>query len=281
MRHPRRSDSLATNCLAMQPIVRAGFLFYGLALLGIGVVHFVFGHSPVGLIPMGEGWVYAIDGAVLAVTGGCIAAGAFATSAGTRMNGAMRWVRLAAFAAAAFIGLLYVCVGLPKEIMHPKDPGGWTGPAELLCLGAGALLVARAAGAAPRWVAVSRYVLGACLVVFGVQHFLYDDYCASVIPTWIPKPYFWTYFVAIAYFATTISLVLNVLVRLSALLAAIMFFTWVLILHGPLVATHVHVEPQWTSGFVCLGMGALFLALYALSPRVKPWLIKQAPRQLA
>lgn len=258
----------------MQPINRVGFFIYGLALLGIGVVHFAFGHSPAGLIPMGEGWVYNLDGAVLVLTGGCIAAGAFTA-------GAMLWVRRAAFAAAAFIGVLYLCIGLPKEIVHPKDPGGWTGPAELLCLGAGALFVARAAGAAPRWVAVGRYVLGACLVVFGVQHFLYDDYCASVIPTWIPKPYFWTYFVAIAYFATTISLVLNVLVRLSALLATIMFFTWVLILHGPLVAAHVHVEPQWTSGFVCLGMSALFLTLYTLSPRVKPWMSKQAARQLA
>ncbi|HTJ11287.1 MAG TPA: DoxX family membrane protein [Dinghuibacter sp.] len=257
----------------MQPIIRVGRFIYGLALLSIGVVHFAFGHSPSGLIPMGEGWVFYLDGALLVITGAVIAAGAF--------GGSVRAANWAAFTAAGFFALIYCCIGLPLEIMHPRDPAGWTGPAELLCLCAGALLMARAAGAAPRWVSISRYILAACLVVFGVQHFLYDDYCASVIPTWIPWPYFWTYFVAIAYFATSISLILNVLVRLSALLASIMFFTWVVILHEPLVASHVHVEPQWTSGLNCLAMGAIFLTLYALSPRVKPWVSKPATQQLA
>ncbi len=58
----------------------------------------------------------------------------------------------------------------------------------------------------------------------------------------------------IAFFASAISIFLNIQVRLSATLLGSMFLIWVLTLHIPLVIAHVHDETQWTSLFVALAM---------------------------
>lgn len=212
--------------------------------------------------------LFSLDGGVLILAGTCLAA--------------VVQVRWAALIAAALFFILYLFLGLPKELLHPHDPASWTGAAELICLCAGALFCGRAAagagagshsGAAGNavqdpaagWMApvfaAGKYLLALGLVVFGIQHIQYADYVAALITPWIPWKLFWTYLAALAFFATALSLVLNVLVRLSSLLMALMFFLWVLVLHGPLVAAHVGVEPQWTSAFIALGMGGIFLVV--------------------
>jgi hypothetical protein len=120
--------------------------------------------------------------------------------------------------------------------------------------------------------ASGKYLLALGLVVFGIQHILYAEYVATLITPWIPWKLFWTYLVAIAFFATALSLALNIMVRLSSLSMALMFFLWVLVLHGPLVAGHPGVEPQWTSAFIALGMGGIFLvAAGTASPLAVPF----------
>lgn len=249
----------------MYSIVRTGLFIYGVALVAIGIIHFAFGHSPVGLIPIpdttpGYAVLFSLNGAILIIAGGCLAAAV--------------QVRWAAFLAAALFFVLYLFLGLPKEVLHPTDPASWTGAAELICLCGGALICGQAMGGAGAWMdklfGAGKYLLALGLVVFGIQHFQYAEYVAALITAWIPWKLFWTYFVAVAFFATALSLVLNVLVRLSSLLMALMFFLWVLVLHGPLVAAHLGVEPQWTSAFIALGMGAIFLVLYGPAPRGRP-----------
>jgi uncharacterized membrane protein YphA (DoxX/SURF4 family) len=199
-----------------------------------------------------------LDGVILIVTGACLAA-------------AYR-IRWAAMGAAGLFFVLYLFLGLPNEWRHPFDPGSWTGAFELICLCGGALICGRARGHAgpdaerkDQWMDIpfgwGKYLLAAGLVVFGVQHFLYADYVAGLITPWIPFKLFWTYFVGVAFCASALSLVLNLLVRISSLLMAAMFILWLLVLHGPLVAGHIRVEPQWTSFFIAMAMAGMFLVL--------------------
>ena len=79
----------------------------------------------------------------------------------------------------------------------------------------------------------------------------------------MPFKAFWCWLVMVAFFAAFVSFTINKLVELSSLLISAMFGIWVLTLHGPLVATHLQVEPQWTSFFVAFATCGIGLLVYS------------------
>jgi uncharacterized membrane protein YphA (DoxX/SURF4 family) len=99
------------------------------------------------------------------------------------------------------------------------------------------------------------------LVVFSIQHFMYADFIATLIPAWMPFRVSWAYFVGVAFMAAAISILSGILSRLSALLLALMFMLWVIMLHAPRVIGSMRIEAEWTSMFIALAMGAISLLL--------------------
>jgi uncharacterized membrane protein YphA (DoxX/SURF4 family) len=108
---------------------------------------------------------------------------------------------------------------------------------------------------------LGRYLYAVALIVFGIQHFQYAAFIATLIPNWIPAHLFWAYFVGVAFFGASLSIVSRIQVRLATGLLGLMFLTWVLILHIPRAVTATHGSNEWTSLFVALAMagGALIL----------------------
>ena len=45
---------------------------------------------------------------------------------------------------------------------------------------------------------LGRIFFSIMLIVFGIDHFLYTEGVAKLVPGWIPGPVFWTYFGAVA-----------------------------------------------------------------------------------
>jgi uncharacterized membrane protein len=236
----------------MNTMTRSGQLCFGLSLIAFGVIHFVFGHSPSGLMPLPEqvpSFVFYLDGGLLVLMGIGIAACIGATTL--------------AYIAAAFFFLLFLSLGLPKEIVHPYDPGSWTGPCELLFLTAGALIVGTVGAVSSPLRVLARWLLAISLGIIGIQHFQYAQGVAGLITAWIPAKLFWAIFVGAALCALSLSLVLNKFLYWSTRLAALMFLLWVPILHAPRVAANIHTETEWTSMFVALAIGGIFLVLGA------------------
>lgn len=99
------------------------------------------------------------------------------------------------------------------------------------------------------------------LIVFGIQHFMYARFVATLVPAWIPARLFWNYFVGAAFFTASISLMVKIKAFLAAALLGLMFFLWVVIVHAPRIALAPHNVNEWTSGLVTLAMsgGALLL----------------------
>src|ERR1700712_4987500 len=94
-----------------------GKIFFAIAILGIGLVHFVHGHFPSGLLPVdpktsGEKILAYIDGAALAIAGLLILTKKYEYEG-------------ACLAAITWLVLLLV-LQLPKLIMAFKSPDGWT-----------------------------------------------------------------------------------------------------------------------------------------------------------
>jgi hypothetical protein len=101
---------------------------------------------------------------------------------------------------------------------------------------------------------LGRFFFGIPLVVFGIQHFMYGRFVATLVPSWIPGRLFWAYFVGVAFVAAAVSIATKKQAHWAATLLGIMFFLWVLLLHFPRVAAAPHNGDEWTSAFVALAM---------------------------
>jgi uncharacterized membrane protein len=100
------------------------------------------------------------------------------------------------------------------------------------------------------------------LVIFGVQHFIYGGFVATLVPAFMPGRLFWAYFVGVAFFAAAIGILTRMLARPAATMLGVMFFLFVVLLHIPRIVGSSHDGNEWTSGFVALAAcgGAWILA---------------------
>ncbi len=218
-------------------MTKAGNLFYAIAFICFGVLHFFFVlsfHPMVGP-PWHPGrplWA-AVMGAFLVLVGILLAT--------------KKRVQLSSGLLAAVLFLYVIFRHIPGLVSHLHDPNRWTGTAELTCL-CGAAIVIAGLGS------LGRYFYAVPLVVFSIQHFLYAEFIAGLIPTWIPFRLFWAYFVGAAFMAAAISIATNGQGRLAATLLGVMFLLWVIVLHAPRVAMHLRDGNEWTSALIALAM---------------------------
>jgi uncharacterized membrane protein len=166
--------------------------------------------------------------------------------------------RCAAILLAVTILLRVLLAFVPKLAANPHDPGPWTSGCELLALCGAALVLA----GGHTTIKLGRFLFALPLLVFGIQHFLYARFIATLVPSWIPGHLFWAYFVGVAFVAAALSITTQIRARLAAIWLGIMFLLWVLVLHLPRVAAAPHNGDEWTSAFVALAMsgGAFLLA---------------------
>jgi uncharacterized membrane protein YphA (DoxX/SURF4 family) len=109
---------------------------------------------------------------------------------------------------------------------------------------------------------VGRLFVAVSLVVFGVQHFIYGGFVATLVPAFMPGRLFWAYFVGVAFFAAAVGIFVEMLARPAATMLGVMFFLFVVLLHIPRIIGKSSDGNEWTSGFVALAMcgGAWVLA---------------------
>jgi hypothetical protein len=171
---------------------------------------------------------------------------------------------------AIALALLALLFYLPRLFANIHNPGPWTSGAEILALCGGALVLAgilSGNSATARYrrtgsttVTLGRYLFALTLIVFGVQHFLYANFIATLITPWIPGHLFWAYFVGVAFFATTFALISGRQAFLASTLLGTMFLLWFFLLHLPRVMASPHNGNELTSAFIALAMcGSSFL----------------------
>jgi uncharacterized membrane protein len=109
---------------------------------------------------------------------------------------------------------------------------------------------------------LGRILVAVSLVVFGVQHFVYGGFVATLVPAFMPRRLFWAYFVGVAFFAAAIGILTRMLARAAATMLGVMFFLFLVLLHIPRIIGNSSNGNEWTSGFVALAMcgGAWILA---------------------
>jgi hypothetical protein len=152
---------------------------------------------------------------------------------------------------ATLIGLVYgfsfFLVRVPRITHAVRDLGERGQILEVLAIGCGAFLIAKTRGP---W----RILFGLAMILFGYDHFPILSFIAKLIPEWIPGRMFWAAFTGAAMMAAGVSIITKWHVRMGTALLGLMFFLWVVLLHGPRVAADVHNVDEWNSLFIALAM---------------------------
>jgi uncharacterized membrane protein len=236
----------------MGKLIELGRMFFAAAMAAFGILyllHALFGAGP----GAGPPWMPAPPFWAYFTAVVCLLAAAAIV--------ANMQVRCAAILLAVTIFLRVLLNFVPKLAANPRDPGPWTSGGELLSLCGAALVLA----GFPVLVRIGRVLFALPLIIFGIQHFMYARYVATLVPSSIPGPLFWAVFVGIAFVVSAISIITLIKSRLAATWLGIMFLLWVMILHLPRVAASPHNGNEWTSAIVALAMsGAAFLVAGSL-----------------
>jgi uncharacterized membrane protein len=230
----------------MEKFIKTGRLFFGTALAGIGVQHFIY---PVfqSLILRGWPWPWPHDLPTIRIlvwlTGAAlIAAGATIVFAKNAKN--------ISLVLGGLLLLLFLLFQVPFEIL--VDPaarflGLWTNALKTLALSGGAFLIAGSfpeekntgqkesgvIAALKKIMPLGRIFFSIMLICFGVDHFLYTEVVANMVPDWMSGHVFWTYFGGIALVGSGISILLKIKIKLVSVLLGVMILIWFIFLHIP------------------------------------------------
>ena len=232
---------MASTEAPIDKLAAIGRIFFSIALVGLGIEHFVFGDFITGrapawpeALPGGQAWAYLTGTAFVVI--GC-------------MVFARKKARLAAWAAATLIFFWALLRHIPVLAGDSLFSGEWTRAGKALTFVGGALAIAatfpgisadrphallRLVNRESELIVAGRICLGLFLVLTGIQHFLFMEFVASLIPAWFPgDSVFWTYFAGVALICGGTGLFIRRTARLAAFLSGLMVFSWFWIVHLP------------------------------------------------
>jgi uncharacterized membrane protein YphA (DoxX/SURF4 family) len=245
-----------------------GRVFFAIPIAVFGVQYLTYGRFVRGLPPVppwapgGAAAAYC-TGALLAAAGICILANV--------------QVRLSAAALGMFCFVCVVGFHTMRLTTVIYQGGERTGALEALALAGTAWVLAGSSSAGvpifKGWQPsteilgkVGLYLFAFSMLIFGVQHFMYAPYLATLIPAWMPAHLFLAYFTGTAFIAAATAIASGIQARLGAALLGLMFLLWTVLLHTPRVFAHIHNQDELTSLFVALAMsGGSFIVAGAVS----------------
>ena len=240
-----------------------GWRVYGLGVMALGAVCLAFGDFHPGQ-PVPKDFP---DRTVLAY-----AAAAFMLVTGA----ALEWRRTLPWAAAAitaYFGLLVVILMDGHVLLsHYAEFLPYENIAIELAITAGGLIVYADsanidAATAARLTRAARIAFGLCALVFGTAHFEYMNLTAPLVPKWLPpSQLFWGYATGVAHIAAGVAILTGVKARLAAILLTIMFVSFSVLVHVPMVLATPSSHWIWNENAVNLALiGAAWVVADSLA----------------
>jgi uncharacterized membrane protein len=196
-----------------------------------------------------------------------------------------RFSRVAAWVAAAFLASWVGVLQAPLVIHDPTRVSTWLGLAETLALASGAAILGyllrnpkaatqEALAREARAIPVARTLLALALPIFGLSHFAYAEFTASMIPPWLPQRLALAYITGAAHMTAGAGMLFRVMPRLAATLEAAMMGVFVALIHLSGVLSEPTSRVQWTMLFVALTLTGAAAAAAASFDGQRP----QAPK---
>jgi uncharacterized membrane protein len=235
---------------------RIATIFFAVALIGWGIIHFLVGDFIVGRAPAWPEsvpgkivWAYA-SGLLLIVTAAAIIYPTRSIVAGR--VGSVAGLLILIWAGGR--NLIHVVLNLDYGFML-------TNLGKSITIGSGVLLISLRDK--KKWVfTFSSICIGIFFLIGGIQHFIFIDFVKTLVPRWIPGDVFWSYVAGVGLLASGIALVTGVLRKLAALIASWMVFVWFLILHIPRGFGETASYNEWIAIFESLAVSAILATIY-------------------
>jgi uncharacterized membrane protein len=254
--------------------ISAGRIFFGIALIAFGTQQVIVSNFITVILPYWPEWLpgkligeYIISIALI-ISGIAVLLKKNARSLCLRLGG-------------AFL-LLFLIGHLPYQLaVNLHVMGAWTNSLKTLTLSGGAFLLAASmtnensdrGKNSPLSVWLEKLIPAApvfisfFLIFCGIEHFVYPDFVATLVPTWIPPAMFWTYFAGVALIGAGAAIILKIKVKAVATLLGTMIFLWLLVLHIPRAIADPagHDENELTSVFEALCFSGFAFVLAAIT----------------
>ena len=251
-------DALRREPAACQLALPVGALALGLGALGalsIGSGDFAFQWEPVPADVPAH--------ATLAMVVGALEVAAAVLLIPARLRAAGAWL-------AALLLVGWTLLHVPSVVHKPGSIADWLGVAESAAMAGAALMLAAswsgvAAAGAIRRAATAVFGLGA--LVFGLSHFAYADFTASMIPAWLPQRVALAWFTGAAHALAGLAILTGIRRALAAALEGVMMACFVALVHLPRVLAHPDSRFEWTMLFVAVTLSASAGLVAALSAR--------------
>jgi len=198
-----------------------------------------------------------------------MATGALEVAAAVLLLLAGRLRAIGAWLATALL-LAWVALHVPPVVRHPLSIGDWLGIAEAAAMASAALMFAAAwsgiaaAGVVRRGATAA---FGLAALVFGLSHFKYAEFTASMIPPWLPARVALAYFTGAAHALAGVAILTGIQRTLAAWLEAAMMASFVVLVHAPRVLARPDSRMEWTMLFVAVSLSASAALVAAMSGR--------------
>ena len=209
----------------------AGARVWGLGIVALGLVGLAFGDFEGGQ----EAPAQLPYRALLA-----LAANIFLVAAGA----CVQWRQTRSLAAGALVAywLIVVTALMAGRVVlaHPKVFGAYSGLAEVAAVGTAGLIVwaesRTKGGDRVALVRGAQVGFGVCAILFGIAHFAYMNLTAPLVPRWLPPSgVFWGYATGVAQILAGVAIATGLMGRLAAVLLTIMYVSFTLLVHLPLL----------------------------------------------
>ena len=248
-----------------------GWRVYGLGVVALAMVCLAWGEFDPGQ-PVPENFPYRPTLAY--------AAAVFMLVAGV----AIEWRRTVARGAAALTAYYALVVAFLMNgrvlLAHYADFGTYSGIAEQFAIAAGGLIIYAAsakidAARAARLTRLSQVAFAVCALLFGGAHFFYMNLTAPLVPKWLPPTQeFWAYATGVGQIAAGIAILTGVQARLAAILLTVMYASFTLLVHTPMLLANPSSRMNWSES-------ALNLALIGVAWIVAASLARPRPLRMA
>lgn len=278
-----RLSTLLKITQTMERLISLGRTFFGLALIGVAVQQTFYPGfrscltpTPVWL-PALPFWV-AFSSVLLIVAGTLIIQG--------------RKAKKASLVLGAILLLLFLLGHVPHQLNNNGAMlGAWTDALKGFAFSGGAFVIAGSfthtenslqedssfIRIVAQLIPAGRIFFSITMIIFGIDHFLYTDFVATLVPSWIPGSLFWTYFAAIALTASGLAIIFKIKTSLIATLLGIMIFLWMILLHIPraIADPNLNNGNEITGVFQALGFAGIAFVLAGLSKNSAVYKIKK------
>ena len=254
----------------MKHLLVIGRLFFGICIIGIGIMHFFYP----GIRPIILPHLSATPSAIGYLTGIILILSGILVSIGKRFG-----------VISLLMGLIFLAlflVGhLPAFLSEgPLNSDPWIKLNKILALAGGFLLIGaidtrksenKTLNSLLKFAPIGMYLYAIMLYNFSVAHIAKMDSLSSLVPAYIPFPKFWTFMGGIALMGSAISIFTKYRTRQITLLLAAVLFTWLLSLHFYYAIRF----PKWNEGenfvgvITCLAFCGIALIISATVPRNK------------